>query len=600
MGANENFNVGVVLADDDHADIVELFSDESDGGEAVGLNAYVATSNNGEKWVLVDEEFCIRATTKALSKYAKSGTVYFTTGNIKDNPNDHRLYFKASVIENPETGDEFVTQILFNNPSDCDVCEMVIALIWELTPERDADSETITFAGYVKSLFRARDDEKYLSDVKTGAVLKFDSKGSEFVGFLAESQQGSIHFHIKTAAYYLEHGMSIKLGRDCIVPLIGKYYVNELPFVPATDEQVKERIAKAKVTVHESPWHAAYKGMGLTPSFFGPVSHHLDTRVMIDAYGLHLTNNNDLENILAIGGYVMKSTLQQMDKETRNALKDEDFAIMIPSGPMYDLKTKTWFYGDIQNVSPIEFRKTAFEKIRMEESKKQLIRRLCESNGSSTRSVDLIDGKGGGHIFLLHGDPGTGKTLTAESVSELQEKPLYKLSLGEFGNISSLEQGLEKALALAERWNAVMLIDEADVALEKRTSNDIARNALVAVFLRLLEYYQGIMFLTSNRAEEFDPAFKSRITFALHFQRPDNAGRAYIWKMLLENAEAKIEDFDIDHLATYDLDGRQIKNIINTSASLAGDGDLSVLDVQTLINQTVEFSDFITANLEKL
>ena len=44
----------------------------------------------------------------------------------------------------------------------------------------------------------------------------------------------------------------------------------------------------------------------------------------------------------------------------------------------------------------------------------------------SGASADIIEGKGNGLIILLHGGPGTGKTLTAESVAELAEKPLYR------------------------------------------------------------------------------------------------------------------------------------------------------------------------------
>jgi hypothetical protein len=35
----------------------------------------------------------------------------------------------------------------------------------------------------------------------------------------------------------------------------------------------------------------------------------------------------------------------------------------------------------------------------------------------------------------------------------------------------------------------------------------MARNWFVSIFLRLLKYYEGIIFLTTNRIEEFDPAF---------------------------------------------------------------------------------------------
>lgn len=57
-----------------------------------------------------------------------------------------------------------------------------------------------------------------------------------------------------------------------------------------------------------------------------------------------------------------------------------------------------------------------------------------------------------------------------------------------------------------------MLLDEADVFLERRVNNDIKRNAMVGVFLRLLEYHQGILFLTTNRVSTFDDAFNSRIS----------------------------------------------------------------------------------------
>jgi hypothetical protein len=54
---------------------------------------------------------------------------------------------------------------------------------------------------------------------------------------------------------------------------------------------------------------------------------------------------------------------------------------------------------------------------------------------------------------------------------------------------------LREILEIASVWDAVVLIDEADIFLEKRTEEDIKRNALVGIFLRLLEYHQGVLFL---------------------------------------------------------------------------------------------------------
>jgi hypothetical protein len=76
------------------------------------------------------------------------------------------------------------------------------------------------------------------------------------------------------------------------------------------------------------------------------------------------------------------------------------------------------------------------------------------------------------------------------------------VSAGELGTDSRyLESELQKILDICHAWGAILLLDEADVFLEKRNMQDIHRNALVSIFLRQLEYFQGILFLTTNRVE---------------------------------------------------------------------------------------------------
>jgi len=105
-------------------------------------------------------------------------------------------------------------------------------------------------------------------------------------------------------------------------------------------------------------------------------------------------------------------------------------------------------------------------------------------------------------LAVLHGPPGTGKTLTAEGISELLRCPLYMVSAGELGTDSRfLETELQRILDICHAWGAILLLDEADVFLEKRNMQDIHRNALVSIFLRQLEYFQGILFLTTNRVQ---------------------------------------------------------------------------------------------------
>ena len=87
-------------------------------------------------------------------------------------------------------------------------------------------------------------------------------------------------------------------------------------------------------------------------------------------------------------------------------------------------------------------------------------------------------------MFVLHGCPGVGKTFTAESVADHIERPLYILNSGELGiEPQEVEENLNKALMLAVAWNAILLIDEADVFLEQRSVQDLQRNCLVSLGL---------------------------------------------------------------------------------------------------------------------
>ena len=83
--------------------------------------------------------------------------------------------------------------------------------------------------------------------------------------------------------------------------------------------------------------------------------------------------------------------------------------------------------------------------------------------------------------MLLTGDPGVGKTLTAEAVAEDMKAPLYAISAGDLGDgTSSVESNLNKILEMVTKWKAVLLIDECDVFMEARSLKDLHRNKLVA------------------------------------------------------------------------------------------------------------------------
>ncbi|KAK8242946.1 P-loop containing nucleoside triphosphate hydrolase protein [Phyllosticta capitalensis] len=257
------------------------------------------------------------------------------------------------------------------------------------------------------------------------------------------------------------------------------------------------------------------------------------------------------------------------------SLAEKHYALCSPHVKGFCLKAKEWATFDVDNIEDIAWNTGAFDKLVLPNDYKRVIWAFVDAQLSLKDDFDdVIKGKGKGIIMLLSGAPGTGKTLTAESVSEAMKKPLYSMSAGELGTTADdVERNLGRVLELSTKWGAVLLLDECDVFLEKRSPADLARNKLVAVFLRLLEYYQGVMFLTTNRVEQFDPAFESRIHLTVNYPNLDASSRRLIWRTFVmpEGTEAKsaLTEGDLDELAQHDLNGRQIKNVVKTARLLA-------------------------------
>ncbi|KAL4956503.1 hypothetical protein BDW69DRAFT_181509 [Aspergillus filifer] len=83
--------------------------------------------------------------------------------------------------------------------------------------------------------------------------------------------------------------------------------------------------------------------------------------------------------------------------------------------------------------------------------------------------------------------------------------------IADHGDSMQLDMTLDRIIKISKRLNNVLLIDEADVFMKKRASYQGSDNRLVTVFLRKLEYYEGVLFLATNRVMEFDEAVLSRI-----------------------------------------------------------------------------------------
>jgi len=249
----------------------------------------------------------------------------------------------------------------------------------------------------------------------------------------------------------------------------------------------------------------------------------------------------------------------------------------------FSLESRSWGLALVDGIKPVQFHEQAFDDLVLPQARKRLLRALITSHGQDRKGVgvDVLPGKGEGIIFLLHGPPGVGKTLTAEAVSEVLHRPLYRVSMGELGTTpESLESRLQEIFDLCLPWQALVLIDEAEMLLETRSHSgtDLVRNAMVCVMLRLMEYYPGILFLTTNSGKDkLDPAIASRLTCTLGYSALSESGRREIWKTTLGRVEMegkdlvmRISDSDLDYVARVysEVNGRQIKNAVQLASAL--------------------------------
>ncbi|CAG8598037.1 23127_t:CDS:2, partial [Gigaspora rosea] len=297
-------------------------------------------------------------------------------------------------------------------------------------------------------------------------------------------------------------------------------------------------------------------------------------RVMIDLESFAIMNPDyemgnalppkkcDFELLVNNNAYLVK------DKEIQEA----DYLLAPAAVYGFSFALKQWGQFDVSEFEDIEFDKNSIDGLVLPPDQKDIIKGLVSqyvepSKITDDNGLDPIRNKGNGCIFLCYGPPGTGKTLTAESVAEFLERPLWTITVHELGTkLEVLEQQLAKVLDIAYKWKAVLLLDEADIYFERRSTSDLSRNMMVSIFLRLLEYYQGIFFLTTNRVENFDDAICSRISMFLHYPDLGPSERREIWTNFITRAKLPLK---ADDFIKYKLNGREIRNVINVSQKVA-------------------------------
>ncbi|KKZ65599.1 hypothetical protein EMCG_08563 [[Emmonsia] crescens] len=323
---------------------------------------------------------------------------------------------------------------------------------------------------------------------------------------------------------------------------------------------------------------------------------NIDGRVAIDATFFREMEPNysrpriyeSWENLLAysiisVGSEQHRKELERMKSnglETRK-MTDDDLLICCPTVRCFSFEEKCFLECAVADLHEVQWSEMSFDHLQVPEDTKRILLSLATSrlrHFHASPIDDLIRGKGCGLNVLLHGPPGVGKTFTVEATAERFNLPLYSISAGELianhGDPLKLDLTLDRIFKIARHFNAILLLDEADVFMEKRSAYHDSHNRLVTIFLRKLEYYEGILFLTTNRLVEFDEAILSRIHLKVKYEGLTKESRREIWTYFLSKAStdkgpAVVEGRDLNRLESTVLNGRDIKNLTSIAHALA-------------------------------
>jgi ATPase family associated with various cellular activities (AAA) len=263
---------------------------------------------------------------------------------------------------------------------------------------------------------------------------------------------------------------------------------------------------------------------------------------------------------------------------------------------LFDLNIHRHVWVHTSNMKPYVYNTGLRDKLVLPQHHRDLIDILVED--MNLLMEDIIEGKSGGTTILSVGKPGLGKTLSAEVYSEVVQRPLYKVHSGQLGlTADAVEKSLETILKRASRWGAVLLLDEADVYIRAR-GNDLQHNAVVAGFLRTLEYFDGLLFMTTNRGDDVDDAILSRCIAVIKYETPSTNDAKKIWRVLSNQFKVEISDSLIDELVIHfpTASGRDIKELLKLTSRYAKGKNVE-LDIE-VFRQCAQFRgvEFVEAD----
>lgn len=197
---------------------------------------------------------------------------------------------------------------------------------------------------------------------------------------------------------------------------------------------------------------------------------------------------------------------------------------------------------------------------------------------------------GNGISVIFAGPPGTGKTMAAQVVAAELGMELYRVELPAVVDkyIGETEKKLNRIFEEAEKSMAILFFDEADVLFSKRTeikeSNDKYNNMEIAFLLQKMEEHEGVSILATNYLQNFDEAFRRRVSDIIDFPIPDAGSREKMWRNMIPVRLPVSEEIDYPFLAAqFQMTGSMIKNTMVYSSFLAAESLEKMLTMEMVL-----------------
>lgn len=405
----------------------------------------------------------------------------------------------------------------------------------------------------------------------------------------SEEESGKIFLELKANSRARMATVTLRIagpdiaGRTVPEILAAKGYVKETPALLASYEA-----GAARYFDWRAQYGAQFSGAGTGWFAENPTATHRDTdfarkdQIILSSTGspARLVNDESIlgDRVLAMDatGDILAKFVRRVQRNARLSGKEEaeveETQASLGKGLftelpvhffilMFHLDLHHYVWVHVDDIQPYAYQPALKDKLVLPPEQTDLIDILTAE--MDVLMDDIVAGKSGGTTVLCAGPPGVGKTLTAEVYAEIIRRPLYRVHSGQLGlNVAAMETALKEVLTRAQRWGAVMLIDEADVYIKKRDDN-ITMNAVVGVFLRVLEYFNGLLFLTTNRVDDIDEAIVSRCIALIRFTAPDREDRRKIWGVMAAQFGLAVEPALLERLPDIfpQASGRDIKGL---------------------------------------